>query len=211
MPRQINYIALVAGILTLVLIAISVFIPWWQFTIGNPAIAQMSLSPVTYNMALFGTILTMPLVYALTLGSMLTLIAGGIIMLIYSVLPDKKYSKQLLGFGYKKPLYAIILFSVALLGLYFSAKYLGGMDVPISGTGTMGLPQANGDVGVGVSITVSSSLNWPFYLAIVVAALCIAARIYHRKIRMPDTNTTTTPQMPVATQTPPPPPPAPNS
>lgn len=185
MPRQINYVALVAGILTLVLIAISAFIPWWQFNIGNPVIAQMSLSPVTYNMALFGTILTMPLVYALTLGSMLTLIAGGIVMLIYSVFPDKKYSKQLLGFGYKKPLYAIILFIIALLSVYISAKYLGGMDVPISGTGTIGLPEAIGDVGVGVSIAVSSSLNWPFYLAIAVAALCIAARIYHRKISRP--------------------------
>jgi hypothetical protein len=38
------------------------FVPWWQFTVGDPAIAQMSLSPVTYNLALFGKILTMPLV-----------------------------------------------------------------------------------------------------------------------------------------------------
>ncbi|HSV49451.1 MAG TPA: hypothetical protein VLH35_03965 [Candidatus Acidoferrales bacterium] len=206
MQRQINYIGLVAGILTLVLIAISAFIPWWQFTVGDPAIAQMGLSPVTYNMAIFGQILTMPLVYALTLGSMLTLIAGGVIMLIYSVFPTKKYSKQLLGFGYKKPLYAIILFSIALLGVYFSAKYLGGMDVPISGTGTMGLPEAIGDVGVGVSIKVTSSLNWPFYLAIVVAALCIAARVYHRKIKMP-VPATVAPAAPIAAQTPPPPPP----
>jgi hypothetical protein len=72
-----------------------------------------------------------------------------------------------------------------LLSVYISAKYLGGMDVPISGTGTIGLPEAIGDVGVGVSIAVSSSLNWPFYLAIAVAALCIAARIYHRKISRP--------------------------
>lgn len=182
MAGKINYIALAAGILTLVLIAVSIFVPWWQFTVGDPAIAQVGLSPVTYNVALFGSILTMPLIYALTLGSMLTLVAGGIIMLIYSVYPNKSYSKQLLGFGYKKPLYAVILFAVALLGLYFSATYLGGMNVPISGSGTMGLPQAIGDVGVGVSVKVNSSLNWPFYLAIVVAALCIAARLYHRKV-----------------------------
>jgi hypothetical protein len=176
-----NYIALAAGILTLVLVVVSVFVPWWQFTVGDPAIAQVGLSPVTYNIALFGTILTMPLVYALTLGSMLTLIAGGVIMLIYAVIPNKSYSKQLLGFGYKKPLYAVILFSIALLALYFSATYLGGMNVPISGSGTMGLPKAIGDVGVGVSVKVHSSLNWPFYLAIVVAVLCIAARLSHKK------------------------------
>ncbi|NLF88985.1 hypothetical protein GX563_09215 [Candidatus Bathyarchaeota archaeon] len=183
MQRKINVVALVAGVLTLVLIAVSMFVPWWQFTVGDPAIAQMSLSPVTYNLALFGKILTMPLVYALTLGSMLTLTAGGVIMLIYSVFPNRSYSKQLLGFGYKKPLYAVILFGIALLALYFSATYLGGMNVPINGPGTMGLPEAIGDVGVGVSVKVQSSLNWPFYLSIAVAALCIAARIYHRKVQ----------------------------
>ena len=105
-------------------------------------------------------------------------------MLIYAFLPTKSYSKQLLGFGYKKPLYAVILFSIALLGVYFSAGYLGGMNVPINGSGTMSLPEAIGDVGVGVTVKVFSSLNWPFYIAIIVAVLCIAARIYHRKIIM---------------------------
>ena len=203
MTRKINYIALAAGILTLALIAISLFVPWWQFTVGDPAIAQVNLSPVTYNLALFGTILTMPLVYALTLGSMLTLIAGGVIMLVYAVYPNKSYSKQLLGFGYKKPLYAVILFGVALLALYFSATYLGGMNVPLSGSATMGLPKAVGDIGVGVQVKVNSSLNWPFYLAIVVAALCIAARLYHKKIEE-------TPATQVNLVAPPPPPPPPN-
>jgi hypothetical protein len=183
--RQINYVALVAGILTLVLVAVSVFVPWWQFTVGDPAIAEMSLSPVTYNMALFGSILTMPLVYALMLGSMLTLIAGGIIMLVYAVFPAKSYSKQLLGFGWKKPFYAIALFLAALLSLYFSASFLGGIDFPLNGAGTMSLPEAIGDVGVGVSVKVHSSLNWPFYFGIIVAVLCIVARIYHRKIKLP--------------------------
>lgn len=184
MAGKINIVALVAGILTFVLVAVSLFVPWWQFTVGDPAIAEVGLSPVTYNLALFGTVLTMPLVYALTLGSMLTLIAGGALMLVYAVYPNKSYSKQLLGFGYKKPLYAVILFGVALLVLYVSAGFIGGMNVPISGSGTMGLPQAiaNANSGVDVSVKVNSSLNWPFYFAIVVAALCIAARLYHKKV-----------------------------
>lgn len=186
MQRQINYLALAAGVMTLVLIAVSVFVPWWQFTVGEPAIAEMSLSPVTYNMALFGQILTMPLVYALVLGSMLTLIAGGIIMLIYSIFPTKSYSKQLLGFAWKKPLYAIALFIAALFTLYLSAGLLGGIDVPLNGAGTMGLPEAVGDVGVDISVKVNSSLNWPFYFGIAVAILCVAARVYHYKIKMPE-------------------------
>jgi hypothetical protein len=185
MQRQINHIALVAGILTLVLIAISVFVPWWQLSVGEPAMATVNVSPVNFNFALFGNILTIPLIYALNIASLLTLAAGGIIMLAYSLYPTKSYSKQLLGFGYKKPLYAVILFAIALLGMYFSVRYLAGMDFPLNGSGTMGIPKAIADISVNVSVPVSAYLGWPFYLAIVVAALCIAARIYHRKIIMP--------------------------
>ena len=182
MPRKINLLALIAGILTLVLITVSMFVPWWQFTVGEPAIAQMNISPVTYNLSIFGQILTMPIIYALTIASMLTLASGGIVMIIYSLLPTKSYAKQLLGFGYKKPFYAIVLFGAALTALYFSANLIGGMNVPINGSGTMSLPQAIGDFGAGMSVKVNGSLNWPFYFGIAVAALCVAARLYHRKV-----------------------------
>jgi len=181
-PRKINLLALIAGILTLVLIAVSMFVPWWQFTVGEPAIAQMKLSPVTYNLSIFNQILTMPIIYALTIASMLILVAGGIIMIIYSLIPTKSYSLQLLGFGYKKPLYAIILFGASLIILYFSANLIGGMNVPINGSGAMSLPQGIGDLGVDMSVKVNGSLNWPFYFGIVVAVLCVAARLYHRKV-----------------------------
>jgi hypothetical protein len=209
MQRQINYIALVAGILTLVLIAISVFVPWWQLSVGEPAMATVNVSPVNFNFSLFGNILTIPLIYALNIASLLTLAAGGIIMLAYSVYPTKSYSKQLLGFGYKKPLYAVILFVIALLGMYFSVRYLAGMDFPLNGSGTMGLPEAMANMGVNVnvSVPVSAYLGWPFYLAIVVAALCIAARFYHRKIVMPAPAAANTVVGADQTVLPPPPPP----
>jgi hypothetical protein len=208
MQRQINHVALAAGILTLVLIAISVFVPWWQLSVGEPAMATVKVSLVNFNFTLFGNILTIPLIYALNIASLLTLAAGGIIMLAYSLYPTKSYSKQLLGFGYKKPLYAVILFVIALLGMYFSVRYLARMDFPLNGSGTMGLPEAMANMGVNVnvSVPVSAYLGWPFYLAIVVAALCIAARFYHRKIVMPAPPTVN----PVAADqmvAPPPPPP----
>ncbi len=188
MQSKINFVAMAAAVSTLVLVVVSWFVPWWKLTMGNnPEIALVNVSPVNFNFALFGNILTIPLIYALNIASLLTLAAGGIIMLAYSLYPTKSYSKQLLGFGYKKPLYAVIMFVIALLGMYFSVRYLAGMDFPLNGSGTMGLPEAMANMGVNVnvSVPVSAYLGWPFYFAIAVAGLCIAARFYHRKIVMP--------------------------
>ncbi len=183
MTRKINVFGLVAGVLTLVLIAISVYVPWWQFTVGEPtALAQVNFSPVNLNFSLLGNLLTVPIIWALNIASLLTLTAGGIVMLIYSVIPNKSYSKQLLGFGYKKPLYAVVLFAVELVTLYVSAKTLLGFDFPLSGAATVAVPASIAPGGANISISVFGALLWPFYLAVVVAALCIVARVYHHKV-----------------------------
>jgi hypothetical protein len=181
MARQVNYIALVAGILSLVLIGVSWFVPWWVFTVGNPAIATVNFSPVNFNFALFNSMLTVPLIWALNIAALLTLLAGGFAMLIYSAYPTKKYSKQILGFGYKKPLYALILFIVELAVLYFSATILTGISLPLMGSGVLQLPTQLAPGGISISVNVSAAFGWTFYLAIAVAVLCIAARLYHKR------------------------------
>ena len=103
-------------------------------------------------------------------------------MLIYAAFPMKSYAKPLLGFGYKKPLYALILFIVELAVLYFSATVLTGISFPLAGSGALTLPSSIAPGGVSISVVVSSAFGWTFYLAIVVAALCIAARVYHHKV-----------------------------
>ena len=178
-----NYVALAAGVSSLVLIAFSWFVPWWQFVVGNPAIATVNFSPVNFNFALFNTLLTVPIIWALNLACLLTLLAGGVAMLVYSVLPNKSYSKAILGFGYKKPLYALIIFIVELLILYFSATLLSGMSLPLIGTAALTLPTAFVAGGINVSVAVSAGFGWTFYFAVVVVALCIAARFYHRKAK----------------------------
>ncbi|MCW4000730.1 MAG: hypothetical protein NWE93_10860 [Candidatus Bathyarchaeota archaeon] len=185
MPRAINYIALTAGILTVVLVAVSAYVPWWQFNVGNPSFATVNFSPVNFNFSLFGSILTVPLIWALNLAALLTLLSGGITLLIYSVIPTKSYAKTLLSFGYKKPLYALILFVVSLLIMYFSVTLLSGFNFPLMGAGEVGLPAGLAPGGVNIRVEVSSAFLFPFYLAIVVAALCIIARVYHRKVVPP--------------------------
>ena len=182
MQSKINIIALAAGISTLLLIAISLFVPWWQFNVGNPAIASVNVSPVNLNLAFLGDSLTIPLVYALNIASALSLASGGIIMLIYSLRPNKSYSKKLLGFGYKKPLYAVILFVAALISMSFLVPTFSGFAIPLTGSGSMSLPRGMAPDGVNISVAVSAGFVWPFYFAIVVAGLCVAARFYHRKL-----------------------------
>ena len=182
MQSKINIIALAAGISTLLLIAISIFVPWWRLAVGNPAIASVNVSPVNLNLALLGDSLTIPLVYALNIASALSLASGGIIMLIYSVRPNRSYSKKLLGFGYKKPLYSVILFIVALLSMSFMVQRFSGFAIPLAGSGAMSLPGSMVPDGVNVSVAVSAGFGWPFYFALVVAGLCVAARVYHRKL-----------------------------
>jgi hypothetical protein len=182
MPKQRNYVALAAGILSLVLIAVSFFVPWWQFKVGNPVLATVNFSPVNFNFSFFNTLLTVPLIWALNIASLLTLLAGGIALLIYSAFPTKSYAKPLLGFGYKKPLYAVILFIIELVVLFSSAIVLTGVSFPLVGSSALKLPSSIAPGGLSISVDISAAFGWTFYLALVVAALCIAARIYHRKV-----------------------------
>jgi hypothetical protein len=184
--QKINLIALVAGISTLLLIAVSVFVPWWQFTVGKPAFAQVNFSPVNLNFSILGNPLTIPLIWAMNLACLLTLTSGGIVLLIYSIMPTKPYAKRLLGFGYKKPLYAVILFVIELISLSTLVKAYSGFDFPLIGSGILRIPQTMiPGGGVSISVSVLAAFGWPFYFAIVVAGLCIAARFYHRKIPLP--------------------------
>ncbi len=182
MQKKINIIALVAGISTLLLIAISIFVPWWQLAVGNPAVASVNVSPVNVNLDLLGNFVTIPIIYALNIASALSLASGGIVMLIYSLKPNKTYSSKLLGFGYKKPLYAVILFVIGMFAMSYLVQRFSGFTFPLMGSSSLSLPQGMAPEGVNINVAVSAGFGWPFYFAIVVAGLCVAARLYHRKV-----------------------------
>ena len=114
MKRSINWFGFAAGILTLLVLVISLFIPWWQLTVGDN-LMKVNASPVNTNFGLFGAQFTLPLIWALNLVSVLTFTASGIVMLFYSLMPTKSYSKQLLAFSYKKPLFSLVTFVSGLL------------------------------------------------------------------------------------------------
>jgi hypothetical protein len=193
MFNKINLVGLAAGISMLILLVISYFVPWWIFSIGT--VAQINLSPVNFSMALFGETLNQPLIWAMNMVGILTLLSAGIIMIVYSVMPNKSYSKKLLGYGYNKPVFAVVMFAAELIVMYYSVTALAGFAFPNMGSSTLGIPA--GDT-VSVSMTATGSLMWPFYFAIAVAALCVFARIYHGKIAQPTVPTVPAPSIPTA-------------
>jgi hypothetical protein len=182
MKRPISIIGLVAAITIFVLIVVSYFIPWWQLMVGTPALAVLSISPLNLNFSVFGNILTIPLFWAINISCLLMLLAGGIIMAVYSVAPTKPYATKLLGYGYKQPLIAVILFVVEVIGLVFSVRAFTGLDFPLVGSGVIGLPAGLTPGGVSVTVNVVATFGLSFLLAIAVVVLSVAARIYHRKI-----------------------------
>src|SRR5208337_1929718 len=180
MGRSINWFGLSAGIIILIVLVISFYVPWWQLTIGENLI-KVNASPVNTNFGLFGTQFTVPLIWALNLISILTFTACGLVMLIYSLNPTKSYSKHLLGFSYKKPLYVLISFVAVLVAIIAIAGFLG-LSIPLMGSATLSLPTQFMPTGLSINALVSGSFQLPFYLAIVAAALCIAARLYHKNL-----------------------------
>ena len=177
---RVNFLALVAGILILAVLVLSFYVPWWQLTVGENIIS-VNASPMNTSFGLFGTGFRIPLISALNLISDLGLAASGVIMLLYAFLPDRHYSKHLIGFAYRKPLYILVGFIV---GLFISIIVVGtfGIALPLVGSKTITLP-ANFTFGATVSTVVVAGFQLPFYLAIVAAVFSIAARIYHTRER----------------------------
>ena len=101
-------------------------------------------------------------------------------MLIYSVVPTKSYSKQLLDFAYRKPLYTVVFFVVGLLIITLLFGTILSLNVPLMGSTTITLPTVITS-GVTISFLVSAEF-WPFWLAAVAAGLCLAARLYHKRV-----------------------------
>jgi hypothetical protein len=178
--KQINWFALIGGILILALLPISIYFSWWQLIIGKNLLT-INASPVNTNITLIGTQFSAPLIWAMNLTGILTFLASGIIMLIYALIPAKPYSKDLLSFGYRKPLYAVILYLVGLLVMTFATQAFLGQGIPITGSANLILPSSM-TMGAKISILVTSAFQWPFYLAIVAAGLSITARVYHTKL-----------------------------
>ncbi len=177
---KMNWFGLTGATLIIVVIAASFFVPWWQLTAGED-IVKINVSPVNTNFNFVDSSFTVPIIWALNIASLLSLITGAVLLLIYSVAPTKSYSKHLLGFAYKKPLYAVIFSIIIPFLIILLVNNMFKLNVPLVGSAQTVLP-TNLTYGSVISVHLTAEFLWPFYLAAFTAGICIAARLYHRKI-----------------------------
>jgi hypothetical protein len=177
---KVNWFGVVGGVLTLVLVGVSLFVPWWRLTAGENLLV-VDVSPVATGFSLFGKALTVPLIGALNLSGLLTFLACGIAMLVYSVLPLKFYSKHLLNFAYLTPLLGVVFLVVGLFLMVSLVRGYIGLSVPVVGSVVSTLPSSL-TKDVTVKAAVSGGFVWPFWVAVVCAGFCVVAKVYHRKI-----------------------------
>ena len=184
--KSINWFAFASGILLAVVLYLSFSYPWWQFRIGDFVIANVT--PFNTNFNVLGVSFLIPLLTAINISSLLLLSISTVVMIVYSVIPKKSYSKQLLCFAYKQPLYSVISFVVTLVVLAIAVPMLigsftpiQGLSIPLMGSSVIQLPtQMFGLPGVSIAFLVSGAFQWTFWLAVVACGFCVAARIYHR-------------------------------
>lgn len=178
MSRIINWVGVAAGIVTLLMVAVSVYMPWWRLVIGEN-LFTVNASPIYFGFGFLDSQFTIPLLLAINITLILTYVASGTIMLLYSLIPTKPYAKDLLAFSYRKPLYALVGFVVGLVVMVLVAGFVG-VNVPLMGSAEVSLPQfLMSQFGVSISVTVLAAFLVPFGFGIAAAALCLAARIYH--------------------------------
>jgi len=168
--------------MTIVLVIISLMFasPWWQLTVGQ-GFLQANASPLNTNLSFLGVQITIPIIWVLNLTCLLSLIAGGIVMLVYSLIPTRNYSKHLLGFAYKKLLFTLLAFVISLFVVTLAANALLQFNIPLQGSTTTTLPKSL-TRGSSVNVPIVARFTWVFWLATTSTILCIAARIYHRRI-----------------------------
>lgn len=177
---NVNWFGLAGGALTITVVVLSLFVPWWHITVGED-LAAVNTSPFATKVNLLDVTFTPPLIGALNLMAALGFVASGIVMLIYAVLPNKNYSLHLLGFSYKKPLIGVITFVAVLFLTTAILASIIQLDVPLSGSTVSTLP-VEMTQGINVSVMILADFEWPLLLAILAAGLCIAAKLYHKKL-----------------------------
>ena len=185
--KNVSWIGLISGVLLVAVIALSLFNPWWQIRIGDFVYAN--LSPMSAGFNFLGMSFLVPMLTAINISSLLLLSISAVLMIVYSINPGKEYSKQLLCWSYKKPLFTLIAFLAGIAALSLGASYVAGQyanldfTLPIMGSTIVQVPsEMLGQLsGVQIGMTISTGFQWTFYLAIAATALCIVTRYYHGK------------------------------
>ncbi len=186
-----NWFGLVAGALMLLLPFLG---PWWSATVGNGAM-DLALSPFDYRISLLEQPITSTLIGYFLLAAKLSVMIGGALMIAGSVGPKRWWGRRLVRFGAMRVFWMIIgLIALLLVGALFMNSILPSLMSGMLEGGSMqiNVPYVEGATtstiqvdAVTITAPITASLTEIFWVAVLVAALGVAARIYHRRFMKP--------------------------
>lgn len=186
-----NWFGLVAGALMLLLPFLG---PWWSATVGNGAM-DLALSPFDYRVSLLEQPITSTLIGYFLLAAKLSVMIGGALMIAGSVGPKRWWGRRLVRFGAMRVFWMIIgLIALLLVGALFMNSILPSLMSGMLEGGSMqiNVPYVEGATtstiqvdAVTITAPITASLTEIFWVAVLVAALGVAARIYHRRFMKP--------------------------
>lgn len=191
---EVNWFGLVAGALMIILPFLG---PWWNASVGTGAM-ELAMSPFDYRISLLEQPISSTLVGYFLLAAKISIIIGGSLMILGSVGAKRWWGRRLVRFGAMRVFWMVIgLMALLLVGAFLMNSVLpsllgqmGGegvemqLNVPyVTGTTTSTIQM--GDAGT-LTAPITTSLTGIFWVAVVVAALGFAARIYHRRFVTPE-------------------------
>ncbi len=186
-----NWFGLVAGALMLLLPFLG---PWWSATVGTGAI-DLAMSPFDYRISLLEQPITSTLIGYFLLAAKLSVMIGGALMIAGSVGPKRWWGRRLVRFGAMRVFWMIIgLIALLLVGALFMNSILPSLMSGMLEGGSMqvNVPYVEGATtstiqvdAVTITAPITASLTEIFWVAVLVAALGVAARIYHRRFVKP--------------------------
>lgn len=163
-----------ASLMALLYLSFAYKAHWWQLGIAD-GIGYVAVSPLDVEIKLMGAPINVPILWYVTLGSKLTLLIVAAILLIYLKNPSGTHSKKLLDAIYKKPVYMLtgMVLLHAISKLFYGS--ISSFNIPIVGASTAVISS----MGVTLSVPITTSFTWVFWLAILSACLAVATKIYH--------------------------------
>ncbi|KXB07670.1 hypothetical protein AKJ51_00560 [candidate division MSBL1 archaeon SCGC-AAA382A20] len=187
----VNWFGIAGGVLMLALPFLGA---WWTAAAGDGVIT-VSFSPFFYRFTVIGETLTSTLVNYMILAAKLTVLVGGVFLILGSVFSFKWWGRKLVRWGCLKVMWMAVLLVVSLFlgSLLFNrfldsilANFTGG-EVPLefSLPYLIGKGQAIADVQQGITLKAPIQMRFTpaFIIAILTAALGIGAKIYNSKVK----------------------------
>ncbi len=179
-----NWPGVVGGILLIVLPFTG---SWWVMHVGKGAF-EVSLSPFTTEILMFGKIVMSPLLYWLNIAFTILMLLFGILLLVGSIaFANEKYkftADTLVRLNSRKPLYLVIVFTIGLaavswyLGQMLLAGGFSGSFPVLIGEGTASMVSG----GFTIMVPVSLGLTTSYWIGLVASIIAIFAGLYQKKI-----------------------------